>query len=59
MEDIITDSVADPMLLKDWLPKGETSCRLLCFKLQGSIYVISIAQLHLRSLVILSPHGLP
>ena len=23
MEDIITDSVADPMLLKDWLPKGQ------------------------------------
>lgn len=22
MEDIITDSVADPMLLRDWLPKG-------------------------------------
>lgn len=23
MEDIITDSVADPKLLTDWLPKGQ------------------------------------
>ena len=30
MEDIITDSVADPMLLKDWLPKGDFS--LFCFQ---------------------------
>ena len=58
MEDIITDSVADPMLLKDWLPKGDTSCRLFCSKLQGSIYVILVAQLPLRSFMISSLHGL-
>lgn len=29
MEDIITDSVADPMLLRDWLPKGEAFSKRL------------------------------
>lgn len=26
MEDIVTDSVADPVLLKEWLPEGKRSC---------------------------------